>query len=103
MNIASQHIRNDDIQFLSEDTYDVVAFWRLNREKMPAWKRLCDLVRLLQTSSASVERLFAALLRLVDESKASALQDYRTLACKGNQDKIVANECAPPSELKLKN
>lgn len=99
MNIASQNIRfKDEIEFLSEDTYDVVAFWRINREKMPTWKLLCDLVRLLQTSSASVERLFAALLRLVDESKASALQDYRTLACKGNQDKIIANECDPPSE-----
>ena len=73
---------------IEKDDWDILNFWRQNRNALPHWFELAQSALLIQSSSASVERLFSALKRLFDDSRTSQLEDARELACRAEQNRV---------------
>lgn len=79
----------DNNEFEDKDGFKIGAFWTKVAAKLPKWKLFADRARLIQTSSASVERVFAALKRLFDRDQRSALEDKKYASVKKYFDKII--------------
>lgn len=81
-----ESLRNE--KEIESDDWDILSFWRENRNKLPHWFELARSALLIQSSSASVERLFSALKRLFDDSRTNQLEDGRELACRAEQNRV---------------
>ena len=54
----------------------MLAWWRTNHTKFPAWGRAARIVFAMSPNSACCERVFSLLATLFGEQQGAALSDY---------------------------
>lgn len=72
---------------LGEDSFNIARFWQQFSRTLPHWHKFAMQALLVFPSSASVERVFAALERLFHATQSSTLEDVREVAVKAHYDK----------------
>ena len=56
--------------------YDVVRWWKTHKTDLPNWADVCQLILLVQPSSAAAERAFLLLQNSFSQQQYRALEDY---------------------------
>ena len=59
---------------------DIVEWWKLHEAQLPNWAKACQMVLLVQPSSAAAERVFSILTNSFSAQQYSSLEDYIQLS-----------------------